>query len=80
MRARPGHHRCPGPCRDREVPDSIYCCPEDWALLPERARHLISRTARLSVLAADRRAAIELASRCWKLGLTRENTKPKPGV
>lgn len=75
MRARPGYHRCPGPCRDRLVPDSLYCCLDDWALLPERARHLISRTARLSPLAPNRRTAIELAARCWKLGLTSENTK-----
>jgi hypothetical protein len=73
-------HRCPGPCRDRVVPNSLYCCLDDWAALPERARRLISRTARLPILAADRRAAIELASRCWKLGLTSENTKVKPRV
>lgn len=80
MSTRPGYHRCPGPCRDRMVPDALYCCLEDWALLPERAQRLISRTARLPILAADRRAAIELARRCWNLGLTSENTKPKPRV
>lgn len=61
-----GTHGCPGrTCRVR-VPDSLFCCGAHWAALSHRTRAAIGRTARMSVLAVDRRLAIHQALGEWR--------------
>lgn len=54
-------HMCPGWRCQAQVPDAMFCCGPHWAALSAAARAGISRTARMSLLSAPRRAAIEVA-------------------
>lgn len=54
-------HMCPGWRCEVQVPNSRFCCLDHWAALSVATRRAIARTARLSLLSAPRRAAIELA-------------------
>lgn len=56
-------HACPGNCGVR-VPNHLYACRVDWYRLPKEIRSAIWGTAKLSLLAPGRRAALE-AAREW---------------
>lgn len=60
-----GFHICPRNGCGRWVPNSLYACPFDWNLLPRKVQRLITRTARMSVLTAERRYAFEQARLAW---------------
>lgn len=65
LKARTGHHFCPRPGCEVEVPDRLFACQRDWYALPDTIRAAILRTARLSVLAPARREALARAGRAW---------------
>jgi hypothetical protein len=58
-----GTHLCPG-CRDRRVPDHLFCCTTCWGHLSPEVQREIYRTARTSVL-RDRSLAVQAARAEW---------------
>jgi hypothetical protein len=60
-----GHHICPKKGCRTEVPDARFACITHWYKLPDDVRAKILRTARKSLLAPERRAAIEAARNAW---------------
>lgn len=60
-------HRCPAEGCEQTVPDAIFCCAEDWFLLPLNIQTEIRHTALLPVLHPDRRDAINRAMAHWRV-------------
>lgn len=58
-------HRCPRRGCPKTVDNRLFCCHEDWFALSAEARREISRTAKMSLLTAERRSAIEVARQEW---------------
>lgn len=66
LRARnPGSHVCPARECSIEVPNTHFACSTHWWELPEDVRREIAATARLPLLNARRRKAIEAAFTAW---------------
>lgn len=62
---RVGFHNCPRNGCGREVANTIFCCAPDWFKLSRATRTLIHRTAKMTVLATERRYAFAEAQREW---------------
>jgi branched-subunit amino acid aminotransferase/4-amino-4-deoxychorismate lyase len=60
-----GKHTCPG-CRTKRIPDRVLTCAPCWYELPAPIRSAIVSTARLSILAPKRRAALQGAFDFWR--------------
>jgi len=58
-------HSCPGKGCTRVVSNSILACPPCWAMLTRGTQNAIRRTARLSILSPQRRAALAKARAEW---------------
>lgn len=58
-------HRCPRHGCGAVVPNRLFACARDWAVLPPEVRALITRTARKHVLDPERRAAFRAADQAW---------------
>jgi len=63
----PDEHRCPRRTCHAVVPNRLFACAADWALLSATAQRGIYRTARLSLLSVPRREAIQVALDEWKV-------------
>lgn len=61
-----GKHRCPRRTCKLVVSDRLFCCYNDWYALSSRARTAIGATANLSLLAAERRAAVQMSVTEWE--------------
>jgi hypothetical protein len=59
-------HVCPKRGCDAVVSNRLYACARHWYALSPETRALISRTAGLSVLHPDRRAAFAASRDDWE--------------
>lgn len=59
-------HECPRKGCKRQVSNSLYACLTDWEDLTPETQRAIRSTARLSVLATQRRNAFEMARQDWE--------------
>lgn len=60
---RDGTHVCPG-CRDRQVPNRLFCCGGCWDRLSTETQREIYRTARTGLL-RERSLAVQAARKEW---------------
>lgn len=63
--ARPGFHRCPRKGCSREVPNSIFCCADDWMALGQKAQRAIVATRGQGAIVPTRRLAFKMAQESW---------------
>ncbi len=60
-----GKHKCPRHGCDRQVPNAMFACPDDWRALSRLAKAKIVATARRNVLDPRRREAFRAAEEAW---------------
>lgn len=58
-------HNCPGQC-GALVPNRLYACREDWHRLPSEFQALIWSTAKMALLAPERRLALTYARQWYR--------------
>jgi hypothetical protein len=58
-------HKCPRRGCTKIVPNVVFACPEHWAQLPAEIQREVRRTARMLILAPERRAVFLAADKAW---------------
>lgn len=59
-------HTCPAPDCSIRVPNRLYACRFDWYRLPAELKQKINETARMRILAPERRDALTAASQWYR--------------